>query len=61
MQEERGPRKTTRLRKLISIYAVNERRKTLKTGKDKDHKLDIKDKNFANHPNYGTVGVFGKF
>ena len=61
MQEERGPRKTTRLRKLISNYGVLQRGKIHKSGIEKDSKHHIENSNFPNAPNYSTLDMHGKF
>ena len=60
MQEERGPRKTTRLKKLISNYGVIQRGKMHKTTNEKDSKPHLEIKNFTNETNYGTLKIYGK-
>ena len=56
MQEERGPRKTTRLKKLFSNYAEIQKEKIIKLPKEKDSKFEIPTK-FTNTPKYNTWGT----
>ena len=60
VQEERGPRKTTRLKKLISTYGAIQRGKIYKSSKEKDPKLHLENNNLTIEPNYGTLEMYGK-
>ena len=56
MQEERGPRKTTRLKKLFSNYAEIQKEKIIKLPNEKGTKFEIQNK-FTNKPKYNTWGM----
>ena len=59
VQEERGPRKTTRMKKLISNYREIQRGKTESAANTNEPKFDV-EKDLINQQSYGDRSVLGK-
>jgi hypothetical protein len=60
VQEERGPRKTTRLKKLFTSYAEMQNEKVIKLPKENSSKFERPIK-FTNTPKYNTWGMNNDF
>ena len=59
VQEERGPRKTTRMKKLISSYREIQRGKTESAANTNEPKFDV-DTNLINQHSHKDPNVIGK-